>query len=137
MPEKDGEVSMKILSVILLLAALAMAFLAMIFGTRFAALLNKGQQRHGLPEKDLPRRENTARITAGRTRGAYDLSCEENNHITLQGRAMCARSSRLLRGIQRADRARSLFVRCASPLETTEMSRSGSDLMLDFYMGKC
>ena len=39
---------MKILSVILLLAALAMAFLAMIFGTRFAALLNKGQQRHGL-----------------------------------------------------------------------------------------
>ena len=37
MPEKDGEVSMKILSVILLLAALAMAFLAMIFGTRFAA----------------------------------------------------------------------------------------------------
>lgn len=42
---------MKILSVILLLAALAMAFLAMIFGTRFAALLNKGQQRHGLPEK--------------------------------------------------------------------------------------
>ena len=33
---------MKILSVILLLAALAMAFLAMIFGTRFAALLNKG-----------------------------------------------------------------------------------------------
>ena len=28
---------MKILSVILLLAALAMAFLAMIFGTRFAA----------------------------------------------------------------------------------------------------
>ena len=32
---------MKILSVILLLAALAMAFLAMIFGTRFAALLNK------------------------------------------------------------------------------------------------
>ena len=52
MPEKDGEVSMKILSVILLLAALAMAFLAMIFGTRFAALLNKGQQRHGLPEKE-------------------------------------------------------------------------------------
>ena len=43
---------MKILSVILLLAALAMAFLAMIFGTRFAALLNKGQQRHGLPEKE-------------------------------------------------------------------------------------
>ena len=39
---------MKILSVILLLAALAMAFLAMIFGTRFAALLNKGQQRHAL-----------------------------------------------------------------------------------------
>ena len=51
-PEKDGEVSMKILSVIWLLAALAMAFLAMIFGTRFAALLNKGQQRHGLPEKE-------------------------------------------------------------------------------------
>ena len=49
--------SMKVLAVILLLAALAMAFLAMIFGTRFAALLNKGQQRHGLPDKERRQRD--------------------------------------------------------------------------------
>ena len=54
---------MKILSVILLLAALAMAFLAMIFGTRFAALLNKGQQRHGLPEKE--RRQRNLGLAGG------------------------------------------------------------------------
>lgn len=63
-PEKDGEVSMKILSVILLLAALAMAFLAMIFGTRFAALLNKGQQRHGLPEKERRQRNRSGAVFA-------------------------------------------------------------------------
>ena len=55
--------SMKNLSVILLLAALAMAFLAMIFGTRFAAPLKKGQQRHGLPEKERrPRNRSGAGI---------------------------------------------------------------------------
>ena len=43
---------MKILSVILLLAALAMAFLAMIFGTRFAALLNKGHNQSLIQNKD-------------------------------------------------------------------------------------
>ena len=43
--------SMKVLAVILLLAALAMAFLAMVFGTRFAALLDRGQKRRGLPER--------------------------------------------------------------------------------------
>ena len=53
---------MKILSVILLLAALAMAFLAMIFGTRFAALLNKGQQRHGLPEKERRQRNRSGAV---------------------------------------------------------------------------
>lgn len=55
---------MKILSVILLLAALAMAFLAMIFGTRFAALLNKGQQRHGLPEKERRQRNRSGAVFA-------------------------------------------------------------------------
>ena len=55
---------MKILSVILLLAALAMAFLAMIFGTRFAALLNKGQQRHGLPEKERRQRKRRRAVGA-------------------------------------------------------------------------
>ena len=55
---------MKILSVILLLAALAMAFLAMIFGTRFAALLNKGQQRHGLPEKERRQRTRSGAVFA-------------------------------------------------------------------------
>ena len=54
----------KILSVILLLAALAMAFLAMIFGTRFAALLNKGQQRHGLPEKERRQRNRSGAVFA-------------------------------------------------------------------------
>ena len=55
---------MKILSVILLLAALAMAFLAMIFGTRFAALLNKGQQRHGLPETERRQRNRSGAVFA-------------------------------------------------------------------------
>ena len=55
---------MKILSVILLLAALAMAFLAMIFGTRFAALLNKGQQRQGLPEKARRQRNRSGAVFA-------------------------------------------------------------------------
>ena len=50
---------MKILSVILLLAALAMAFLAMIFGTRFAALLNKGQQ-----EKERRQRNRSGAVFA-------------------------------------------------------------------------
>lgn len=50
---------MKILSVILLLAALAM-----IFGTRFAALLNKGQQRHGLPEKERRQRNRSGAVFA-------------------------------------------------------------------------
>ena len=47
---------MKILSVILLLAALAMAF--------FAALLNKGQQRHGLPEKERRQRNRSGAVFA-------------------------------------------------------------------------
>ena len=46
---------MKILSVILLLAALAMAFLAM---------LNKGQQRHGLPEKERRQRNRSGAVFA-------------------------------------------------------------------------
>lgn len=44
--------------------SLAMAFLAMIFGTRFAALLNKGQQRHGLPEKERRQRNRSGAVFA-------------------------------------------------------------------------
>ena len=54
--------SVKILSVPSLLAALAMAFLAMIFGTRFAALLNREQQRHGLPEKERHQRNRNGAV---------------------------------------------------------------------------
>ena len=38
--------------------------LAMIFGTRFAALLNKGQQRHGLPEKERRQRNRSGAVFA-------------------------------------------------------------------------
>ena len=54
--------SEKILSVLSLLAALAMAFLAMIFGTRFAALLNQEQQRHGLPEEERHQRNRSGAV---------------------------------------------------------------------------
>ena len=54
--------SMKVLAVILLLAALAMAFFAMIFGTRFAALLNREQQCHGLPEKERHQRNRNGAV---------------------------------------------------------------------------
>ena len=43
---------------------MTMAFLAMIFGTRFAALLNKGQQRHGLPEKERRQRNRSGAVFA-------------------------------------------------------------------------
>ena len=55
---------MKILSVILLLAALAMAFLAMIFVTRFSALLNKGHQRHRPPATDRRQRNRSGAVFA-------------------------------------------------------------------------
>ena len=54
--------SVKILSVPSLLAALAMAFLAMIFGTRFSALLNREQQRYGLPEKERHQRNRSGAV---------------------------------------------------------------------------
>ena len=56
--------SMKVLAVILLLAALAMAFLAMVFGTRFAALLDRGQKRHGLPAKARRQRNRSGVVFA-------------------------------------------------------------------------
>ena len=54
--------SVKILSVPSLLAALPMARLPMIFGTRFAALLNQEQQRHGLPEKERHQRNRSGAV---------------------------------------------------------------------------
>ena len=55
---------MKILSVILLLAALAMACRAMICGTRFAALLKKGQPRPGLPATERRQRNRRGAVFA-------------------------------------------------------------------------
>lgn len=55
---------MKILSVILLLAALAMAFLAMIFAPALRPCSIRGQQRHGLPEKERRQRNRSGAVFA-------------------------------------------------------------------------